>query len=229
MKRSIAVLIAATLGLVLAGCGGSAPSQAKLSSDQLLAKARAYVKSHQDVSLSGKIDQGGGETSLDLKYSGEDSFGTIKLSGATIDLESIGGTTYFKPSREFWTQQLPQAQADLVSKLIGDRWIIADPANANFAQLIEVSKRAFLTDTVLAPEGKAAKGKVTTISGIKAIPLTLTHGSIYLADSDARPLQIKGSGSGGSGTADFSYAKVTMPAAPTAKEQVDLSKLMSAK
>ena len=68
---------------------------------------------------------------------------------------------------------------------------------------------------------------MTTVSGTKAIPLKLKSGAIYLADRDARPLQIKGSGSGGSGTATFSYDKVTVPAAPSSKEQVDLAKLMS--
>jgi len=228
MKRLFAVLLAALLGVLLAGCG-STPSQSKLSTADLLKKARAYVTAHDDVSLSGKIDQSGTGTSLDLKYSGSDSYGTIKLSGATIELESVGGTTYFRPSKEFWSQQLPKAQADLVTKLIGTRWIIADPSNANFAQLIQVSKRAFLIDEVLTPQDKVTKGKVTTVSGTKAIPLTLKSGAIYLADSDARPLQIKGSGSGGSGTATFDYGKVTIPAAPASKDTVDLAKLMQSK
>ena len=227
MKRLLVALFAVLLGLVLTGCGGSTPSQAKLSTAKLLTKARAYVKAQHDVSLSGRIDQGGAETSIDLKYSGDDSYGTIKLSGATIALESIGGKTYFKPSAAFWTQQLPKDQATMVTKLIGSRWIIADKANANFAQLIQLAQRSFLTDEVLTPEDKVTKGAVTTVSGTKAIPLKLKSGAIYLADRDARPLQIKGSGSGGSGTATFSYDKVTVPAAPSSKEQVDLAKLMS--
>jgi hypothetical protein len=117
----------------------------------------------------------------------------------------------------------------MVANLIGDHWIVADPSNANFAQLIDLAKRSFLTDEVLTPQDKVTKGKVTTVSGTKAIPLTLASGAIYLADKDARPLQIKGSGSGGSGTATFSYGKVTIPAAPAAKDVVDLAKLMASK
>ena len=226
MKRFLAVLLAALLGVMLAGCG-STPSQSKLSTSALLKKARAYVTAQKDVGLSGRIDQGGAETSLDLKYAGDDSYGTIKLSGATITLESVGGKTYFKPSKEFWTQQLSKDQAATVTGLIGDRWIIANPGNANFAQLIALAKRSFLTEQVLTPEGTITKGKVTTISGTKAIPLKLKEGAIYLADEDARPLQVKGSSTSGSGTATFSYDKVTIPAAPTGKDVVDLTKLLS--
>lgn len=228
MKRALAVLLAAVLGILLTGCG-STPSQAKLSTSALLTKARAYIQAQDNVSLSGRIAQGGAETAIDLAYSGQDSVGTITLSGAQIQVESIGGKTYFKPSDAFWSQQLPKAQATLVTKLINGRWIIADPSNSDFTQLIQISKRAFITDEVLTPTGKVIKGKVTTISGTKAIPLTLDNGAIYLADSDARPLQVKGSGGGGSGTATFSYAKVTIPAAPAAKDQVDLAKLMASK
>ena len=225
MKRLLAVLLAIVLGFALAGCG-STPSQSKLSTSALLKKARAYVTAQKDISLSGRIDQAGAETSLDLKYSGDDAYGTIKLSGATIAIESIGGKTWFKPSTSFWAQQLKKDQANMVANLIGDHWIIADPTNANFAQLITLAKRSFLTKEVLTPEGTITKGKVTTVSGTKAIPLTLKSGSIYLADEDARPLQIKGSSGGDSGTATFSYDKVTVPAAP--KDAVDLTKLLSA-
>ena len=72
MKRLLVALFAVLLGLVLTGCGGSTPSQAKLSTAKLLTKARAYVKTQHDVSLSGRIDQGGAERQI-MGKGGHDS------------------------------------------------------------------------------------------------------------------------------------------------------------
>lgn len=228
MKRIATLALALLLTTLVAGCGGST-SLSSLSTDTLLKKARAQVAAAQYVRVSGKIQESGQATSIDLRYVGSDSYGTIVLAGATMRIESVGGTTYFKPSAAFWKQQLQASEAKLVTGLIGNRWIVADPKNANFTQLIEVAKRTFLTKEVLTPSSKVTKGAVTTVAGTKAIPLTVQKGTLYLDDSTARPLQVKGSGTGGSGTATFSYAKLATPTAPSAKDRVDLSKLMAGK
>jgi hypothetical protein len=231
MKRIAAALGALLATVVVAGCGSghATPSLSKDSADTLLKKARAAVTAEKYVRVSGKIQDSGKSTSIDLRYVGTDSVGTIELAGASMQIEAVGATTYFKPSDAFWQQQLAANEATLVTKLIGGRWIIADPSNTNFSQLIEVAKRTFLTKEVLTPSSKVTKGKVTTINGTKAIPLKVDTGTLYLADSDARPLEVKGSGSGGSGTATFSYTAQTAPTAPSTKDQVDLSKLMAGK
>ena len=228
MKRIIAVLVAVLVTLSVAACGSS-KSLSNLSTSELLKKARAAVSAEKYVTVSGEIQESGKATSIDLHYVGDDSYGTIVLAGAKMQIEAVDGKTYFKPSNAFWKQQLSADQAKLVTGLIGDRWIIADSSNANFAQLIEVAQRTFLTKEVLTPDAKSkiTKGKVTTVDGEKAIPLTVDTGKLYLADATARPIQVSGSGTGGSGTAKFSYDKLTAPSAPAANEQVDLAKLMS--
>lgn len=228
MKRSILVLLV-VLSWTLAGCGGGSSSLSGLSTDALLKKARVQVASAKYVRVAGKIQQSGQATSIDLRYVGNDSYGTIVLAGATMQIESVGGTTYFKPSADFWKQQLSANEASVVTKIIGGRWIVADPSNASFAQLVAVAKRTFLTKEVLTPSSTVTKGAVTTVGGTKAIPLSVKTGKLYLDDATARPLQVTGSGSGGSGTATFSYDSFAAPIAPAAKDRVDLSKLLSGK
>lgn len=226
MKRTVTALAALLVTALVAGCGGTT-SLSGLSTDALLKKARAQVTAEKYVRVSGTIQESGKDTSIDLRYVGDDSYGTIVLSGATMKIESVGGKTYFKPSAAFWKQQLSSDEATMVTKLIGDKWIVADPSNANFAQLIQVAKRTFLTKEVLTPSSKVTKGKVTTVAGTKAIPLTIQKGTLYLDDGTARPLQVRGAGTSGSGTATFSYGAIAAPTAPTAAQQVDLSKLIS--
>lgn len=225
MKRTLAVLLAVLVALTLAGCGSK--SLDNLKPDELLKKARASVSAEHYVSISGKIKESGTNTSIDLHYNGEDSYGTIVLAGATLQIRAVDGTTYFKPDKAFWKQQLAGEQAGLITKLIGGRWIVADPSNSNFAQLIEISQRTFLTKEVLSPSSTVTKGEVTTVDGHKAIPLKVKQGKLYLDDETARPIQVSGAGGGSSGTATFSYDKVKAPKAPPKKDRVDLSKLMS--
>ena len=226
MKRTITALVALLIAFSVAACGSS-KSLSGESTSTLLKKSRAAVAKEKYVSISGKINESGKATSIDLHYVGDDSYGTIVLAGATIQLESVDGKTYIKPNDTFWKQQLSAAQAKVVTGLIGGRWIIADTANSNFAQLISLSHRDFLTKDMLTPSSKTkvSKGKVTTVGGEKAIPLTLGESKLYLDDSTARPIQVSGSGGGSTGTAKFSYDKVDTPTAPAAKDQVDLAKL----
>ncbi|HEX7738579.1 MAG TPA: hypothetical protein VF426_02905 [Marmoricola sp.] len=227
MKRTVVALLALLLAFTVAACGSS-KSLSGESASALLKKARAAVAAEKYVSISGKINEGGKATSIDLHYVGDDAYGTIVLAGATIKLESVGGKTFIKPNDAFWKQQLSAEQAKVVSGLIGDRWIIADAKDSNFAQLISLTNRDFLTKDMLKPSAKTkvSKGKVTSVDGEKAIPLTLDKSTLYLDDSSARPIQVSGSGGGSTGTAKFSYDKVNAPSAPAAKDQADLAKLI---
>jgi hypothetical protein len=227
--RLTAILTALALGgAALAGCGGSSSGGkdlSDLSTTQLLDRAVAQVKKEKYVSVSGKIDDQGQETGLDLNYVGDDSRGTITLEGTTLELETVGGKTWFKPSDAFWNKQMGAKSAAQIIKIIDGRWIVAEASNQSFAQLIELASKDFVTKEILDPDSKVTKGKVTKVKGIDVIPLKTTDGTLYLDKSNARPVQIVGNGSQGKGTADFSYDKIDPPTAPAAKDQVDLSKI----
>jgi hypothetical protein len=229
--RLTAMLSALALGgAVLVGCGGGGggggggDDLSGLSTSKLLAKAVAQVKAAKYVRISGKINDQGQDTGLDLSYVGKDSRGTITLEGATVELETVGGKTWFKPSDAFWNKQMGAKSAAQVIKLVNGRWIVAAAGNQSYAQLIELASRDLITKEILDPDSKVTKGKVTKVDGVEVIPLKTTDGTLYLDKETARPVQIVGSGSS-KGTANFSYDKIDAPTAPAAKDQVDLSKL----
>jgi hypothetical protein len=226
--RLTAILTALLLGgAALAGCGssGGGSDLTGLSTTKLLDKAVAQVKKEKYVKISGKINDKGQETGLDLSYVGSDSHGTITLESTTLELETVAGKTYFKPSDAFWRKQMGAKNAAQVIKLINGRWIVADSSNQSFAQLIELASKDFVTKEILNPDSKVTKGKVTKVSGVECIPLETADGTLYVDKENARPVQIVGKGSEGKGTADFSYDKIDAPTAPAKDQQVDLSKL----
>jgi hypothetical protein len=211
-------------GAVLAGCGSSSSDLSGLSATTLLSKATTQLAKEPYITLRGDITDSGGQTGLDLSYVGDDSHGTITLKGAELELQTVAGQTYFKPSDSFWKAQMG-ANAVSVIKLINGRWIIADPTNQSFGQLIQLASKDFVTKDVLDPSGTVTKGKETRINDILCIPLKTKDGTLYLDAKTARPVQIVGNGSGGTGKADFSYDLVDAPTAPAKKDTVDLSSL----
>lgn len=229
--RTPALFLALGLALAgLAGCGGDTPSSthksdlSKLSTTQLLAKAKKQVEQEKYVSVKGKISQKGTTTGIDLNYVDDDSHGVLTINDASVQIETVAGKTYFKPSNAFWKAQMGPSATQII-KLINGRWIIADAGNASFQQLIDLASRKFITDQILDPSTKVSKGKQKTVEGVRCIALTTSDGILYLDRSNARPVQIAGADSGTTGTANFSYDKIAKPTAPAAKDSVDVSKL----
>lgn len=230
--RLVATFAALLLGSALVGACGSASKDAapekdlsNLSVKQLLSKASTAVQAEKYVTLTGTIKSEGKETGLDLSYVGSDSHGTITLQGARLELETVAGKTYFKPSDDFWTKQMGAKDAGTIIKLVDGRWIVADAKDGSFAQLTELASREFIAKQILTPDTAVSKGDPTKVDGVAVIPLKTKDGIIYLDRSTARPVQIMGTGTTDSGKASFSYAEVDSPTAPTKAQQVDLSKL----
>jgi hypothetical protein len=226
--RTPALVLALALALTgLAGCGGSSQPKSdlsKLSTTQLLAKAKKQIQNEKYVSVKGKISEKGTSTGIDLNYIDDDSHGVLTINGASVEIETVSGKTYFKPSNAFWKAQMGPSASQII-KLIDGRWIIADAKNASFQQLISLASRSFVTDQILDPSAKVTKGKGKKVDGVDCIALTTSDGILYLDRSTARPVQIAGATSQTKGTADFSYDKIDKPTAPSAKDSVDVSKL----
>ncbi|MGN6251809.1 MAG: hypothetical protein ACTHNS_08350 [Marmoricola sp.] len=225
---SVAALL---LGLLLtSGCGSSGSDLSGLSAKQLLAKATAALKKQEDVSITGKIGTTGSGTSLDLHYVGrEASYGRLSPDKGSLRFERVDGKTWLQPDAAFLQAQLG-ASAGALTKLIGDKWILADPSNQAFGQLVAVASRDFLDSQVLAPSTAVTKGGKATVDGTKCVTLKTKTGTLYLDADTALPVQVSGTGSdaggSGTGTAHFSYDDLKAPTPPPADQQVDLSKLL---
>jgi hypothetical protein len=219
-----AVCLGATL---LTGCGGSSGDDLdELSIGDLLDRATTAVRDETYVSITGSIDRSGNETGLDLHYVGDDSDGSITLDGAKLQLRTVDGTTWFKPSDEFWKSQVGGKQAKRLIRLIDGRWIVADPANQSFGQIIQLASRDFVDEQLLDTEdGDLRRGDNEEVDGQKCLTLKTGDGTLYLSADDALPVQITGSTEEGEGKATFSYDEIPAPTAPAKDEQIDLSKL----
>jgi hypothetical protein len=222
--RALAILVAVLLAATGLSACGSSSDVSGLSTTKLLAKAKTAVKKEKYVSLKGTIKQSTNETGIDLNYIAKDSHGTITVQGAGMELETVAGKTYFKPSDEFWKAQMASS-ASAIIKLINGRWIVADPSNSSFKQIVDIAARSFVTDQILDPAGKVKKGKEKKVNGIDCIALTTSDGTLYLDKSDGKPVQIVGTGKEASGKADFTYDKIPAPKAPSKAQTVDLSQL----
>lgn len=214
------------LGLVLSGCGSSAPDLSGLTAKQLLAKATAALKQQQYVSISGRIGTTATQTSLDLHYIGRSaSDGQLNLSQGSLKFERVGGKTFLKPDAGFLRAQLGSGAA-AVTGLLGGKWILADPSNAAFSQLLQVASRDFVDTQVLSASSGVTKGGPATVHGTRCVTLKTKTGTLYLDAATALPVEVAGTGGTGTGKAAFSYDKLPTPTAPPANQQVDLSKLV---
>lgn len=227
MKRTripavaLAVLLAVT---ALAGCGSSGNDVSDLPVKQLLTKAKAQLKNTQYLEIKGNLHEGSSSIGLDLSYVGKDSHGTLSVSGKSVEIETVDGTTYFKPSDSFWKAQLGPG-AKTVINLINGRWIVASADNPSLSQLTQLTDRSALAKQILSPDSKVTKGKTKQVDGDEAIALNSKNGTLYLATADARPVQITGNGNAGTGAVNFNYDKVAAPTAPPKDKTIDLSKL----
>jgi hypothetical protein len=243
--RSVRALLASSVAaLLLAGCGGAdsiagsgspatSPTPAdngvaRLSADEILAKAKAALQGAEAVRIKGSAGRGTERTDIDMRYSGSNAQGKISVGGQQIELRRIGQTVYLKGSREFWTSAANAAAAELLT----GKWLktsLADPRFAPLAEFTDLSKAA---DGILDPEGTARKGGRKTIAGTPAIALVDSKegGALYVATTGKpyplriEPKDAKDPKEDGTMTFTDFGKKVAVPA-PPAELVVDVSKL----
>jgi hypothetical protein len=234
-----ALLASSVAALLLAGCAGGevagsgtpaspSPSDngvARLSADEILAKAKAALQGAEAVRIKGSAGRGTERTDIDMRYAGSNAQGKISVGGQQIELRRIGQTVYLKGSREFWTSAANAAAAELLT----GKWLktsLADPRFAPLAEFTDLSKAA---DGILDPEGTARKGARKTIAGTPAIALldSKDGGALYVATTGKPyPLRIEPKDPKEDGTMTFSdFGKKVAVPAPPAELVVDVSKL----
>ncbi|GAA2121045.1 lipoprotein [Actinomadura alba] len=188
-RRKVTAAVVATV-LMTGACGSDAGSDeaattttpkatapvdngvAAKSPQEILAAAKNALASATSAHVKGKMNDGGGTISMNLRLGRAGGKGTLKApigrASHTIALISVDGKFYVK-SPGLWRAVGGAAAANL----IGARWVVVPPKNAKdfaeFEQMIDLKKFA---DEVLKPEGKTiTKGEPTVIDGKPAIAL----------------------------------------------------------
>lgn len=206
----------------------SSADVAALSADALFAKAKQTLGT-KDVHIKGTATESSEKVALDMSYVGQDATGSMTVNGGKLTLLTVGGSTYFKADQAFWKAADP-TEASKILAIVGDRWIKIDPTDSSFGEMASMATRDFLTQDLLAPEGKITKGEPKTIEGVDCLALVDTNtangGTLYVDSSDAKPIQVVPSaGAKSGGELNFDYSAGTIPAAPAASDVLDFSAL----
>jgi hypothetical protein len=204
------VTVAAGVALLLTACGGS-PLDGKNGSQVADAAADALEKAGA-VHIKGTIDQDGEKGGLDLHLQGDDSIGSITLSGVKLQLVSVDGKAYLQAPGEYWTSAGLPAQA---STLFADKWVIVPAAAAE--QFSDFSLKG-LVDQFRNPDTKIEDDVSSDeVDGKDVVVVKQKDGgTLSVADDEpAYPLQLENKGDS-TGTITFSRfgekKKITAPA-----------------
>lgn len=223
--RLTTLVVVSTFALV--GCGGGSDIKddvSDLSSTALLAKAKKAVAAEESVTIEGKGAEEGTEIEIDMSYAGDTASGTIAVDGSEFQLLGAGGKAYFKAADDFYREGAGE-DAEQIITLIDGRWVLADPANPDFADLASFVEKDDFFGELLKPDGDVTKGKGKTIDGVECVSLVDdSNGTFYFAKDGGRPISLISTGDDG-GTLTFSYDEVEEVKAPTADEIVDLAEL----
>ncbi|MFQ1002215.1 hypothetical protein [Modestobacter sp. SSW1-42] len=232
-------LAAGLAALLLAGCSSAddapvaaasgsstasssaAPTSESRTGAQVAAAAADALEAAGSVHVSGTTGTGAEQQTLDLQLQGADVSGTITAGGQTVQLLTVGGTSWFQGGADFWAGF--GAPAEQAGELAG-RWVVVPPEQAAaLDQLTLAGVAAELRD----PSDGVLEDAVTTeqLDGAEVRVVTQADGSaLYVAAADPQvPLQIVDSGTD-AGTLTFDRHGETTAITPPA-DALDLGQL----
>ena len=234
----MAAIAAAAGCLALSACGSSsgaassastADPLASLSAAKIEAEATANAVAAATLTMNGTITQSGqAETIDDLRIKrGVGCAGTIvEGSKGSFKLILIGSTIYINPDRKFW-MAYGGSDASAVITLINGRYLKTTTSDKNMAgigDLCDVRKLLTAGDTTA-----ETKEAVTTLGGIRVLPLKISDGSTDYVTDTSSPQFVEGTSpkasANGSGKITIAVNTPVTVAAPPASQVIDGSRL----
>ena len=223
---------------VTASSGGAvlAPTD---PSDTMITQAYANLQTASSLTIVGSGFDSGQPYSLDLGFkTGKGCTGTVGYGAqGNMKLVVIGSTVYFNPDNTLWKTQAG-ANASAVIAAVNGRYIEA-PADADtslkdMAAICDIPQSMGPSNPItgigtaakIAPLGGITMGQITTINGIKALPLKdSAGGAVYVGDTGkleiVRVSQDKDAGGGTVGTFTFNVGAPVTLAPPPAGDVMD--------
>jgi hypothetical protein len=225
--------IAAGAGcLALSACGSSSNTAnplASLSAAKIEAEATANAVAAAMVTLNGTITQSGQTDTIDdlgIKR-GVGCAGTIGVSGkGSFKLIIIGSTVYINPDRQFWIANAGSNASEVIA-LINGRYLKTTTSDKNITGIGDLCDVHNLLTS--GPPTTETKEAVTTLGGIRVLPLKVSDGSTdYVTDTSSpqfvEATSPKGSANG-SGKVTIAFNTPVTVAAPPASQVIDGSQL----
>jgi hypothetical protein len=236
VRRSVpGALLAAALAVLTAACGSShtPPPKAVMldakavvdplagdTSVSILHHASANTEAAFAVHLTGTADDSGRTVTFDLSVAGSDgctgNVSETKLGSFQLIFD--GSTVWIKPDDEFWREAAGVTDPAQLATLKG-KYVTGTSSASSLGELTTMCQlKVLLKDFTTLPAADAPdeiKGRVTRISGQRALKISDTQDSAYIYVTDtAQPklLQLIDPGSGG---ANFTFGYPGTPVAIT--------------
>ena len=157
----------------------------------IMARAYANLKAASTVTMTGNlIDVGPGYPVADVDLGlrpGQGCAGTVDYgSKGSIKLVVVDGTVYYDPDTAFWDANAG-GDAQAATNLFNSRYIEVPESDSNgkpIAALCDIS-----SDIGSLQTGSVTVGKVTTLDGVRVLPLTDSSGAVVDV-SDTGKLQV---------------------------------------
>ncbi len=188
----LALSVALTATLVLAGCGGddsdsnAAEEYAESSSETIAEDLIEAMGDVESVRMAGTVTEDGEDLELDVEVNTDgECEGTIGVNGqGTIELLHLDGVSYFKADEEFWRAQAGDA-ADQLMSLAGDNWVTNSSDPNGFGELCDFDN---FVDALEGDDTFEVEG-VEEIDGEEAVKLSFesddgNEGVAYIAGDD---------------------------------------------
>lgn len=227
----MAAVALGTLG-VLTACGGGSDF-AEGSVSDIEKAATTDMKALDSVNLEGNVSNSGSEVGLDLSLNTDgDCEGTVELNGASAEIISVGGDSWFKPEEAFWDANTgSKEEADAIKKAVGDHWAKLPSGDSSFSSFCDLDNFLDKIDSKSDSGNETKKGKTEDVDGEEAVTLTQEKDggtmTAWVATGDKHyilKLEVKGGDSPGSFTFSDFDKKVDVEA-PDPSDVVDLSKM----
>ena len=174
--------------LLLAGCGGGSAEEsgdsggssgsgeeatafADESPETITAAVEEDMKALSSLRMAGELDDKGQQITIDLGLStAGDCEGDLSVTGdASLELLSVDGDTWIKPSESFW-QQVAGPAADQITAAAGDKWVAFPGDEADdFAEICDLDQLLEQFNTNDTEEEKVEVAGTEEVDGQEAV------------------------------------------------------------
>jgi len=191
---------AATLSAAPSASANAADPLAAVTGSQVETEAFANLKAASSVTLHGDITMSGTFITLNLGIKrGHGCAGTIGYgSKGSVKLILIGNVLYVNPDATFWKANAG-AKASAIIAGVNGRYVkttTSAPGMSTIARICDLSQVMASVTVSSAP----SKGAVTTVNGIRAMPLEDPDDDVMYVTDTSKPeivqMEVPGNGSG---------------------------------
>ncbi|MFC8593608.1 hypothetical protein [Streptomyces atroolivaceus] len=242
--QRIATRVAACAAVVALGVTGGTAAQAddieSLPAAQIADRSREALLDARSVHLRAQGDLGKDRAAMTVDLSLDrdgNCVGGVDLGKdkGSVEIVKRGQDVWVKPDADFWENQVPIG-GQTFEEILDGRYMKGSATDSRLRPVVEACDldtfRELVTDNTGTAGTTFTKGGVTTVDGIRTVPVTTVgHGQRITAYVDTggehHPVRITVRGDGSDAAVDLSRFDKPVPAAtPPPEQTVDVSAVL---